>query len=304
MVTFRAIGGLGNQLFVLAAALAHSEFLRIPISVDLRRAARGFAEGGPHSQSSSLLSFKLNETPMSLYSANHLKGSFLDHLGSLEHKLLELLPSISRNPSRWCHTSAAAGYDPAVFDDGNIKYFRGYFQSYKYLQYLRLAGHRFDLTLVNPSLAYLAERTRIEVDPYTVIHIRRGDYIKDAANFGLLSRDYYSNALDQLFSKAPLNRVLLFSDDSSIAEEKEFEAIFEKYDVEYIETTNLDPAEVLLLMAGGSSFVIANSSFSWWAAALSESADVYYPATWFRDEPQPLDLAFPFWRPVQSSWLA
>jgi len=301
MVTFRAIGGLGNQLFVLAAAIAHGEALNRKVRIDLRRSARGKDQGGPHNQSSSLLSFKLNGVPLANYSAGYLPSSFMDHAGSIEKRVFQSMSNSYQ--SHWCHTSPSAGFDPTVFENSNIKYFRGYFQSYKYLQYIHQSGKLFDLSLISPSSAYLELKNRIGFGPHTVLHIRRGDYVSASSNFGLLDDSYYARGLDLLASQGSLGRVLVFSDDPRVSEDTILRKVFEEHCAEFVETSYLDPAEALMLLSSGSNFVIANSSFSWWGAALSGRANVVYPEPWFRSEPQPEDLNPNSWSPLKSSWL-
>ena len=301
MATFRAIGGLGNQLFVLAAALAYSETFHTNVDIDLRRAAKGKDQGGPHSQSSSLLSFMLNDKPIAILAASSLASCALDYYASIEHRILS---SISNSiQSTWCHTSSTVGFDAKVLESRKIRYFRGYFQSYRYLQYVKESGRGFNLSLINPSSTYLELKKQLNSGRKTVVHIRRGDYVKVSKTFGLLDHKYYARGLELLGSQDSLGRILVFSDNPLVFEDKSLRKVFEDFGAELVETSDMDPAESLMLMASGSNFVIANSSFSWWAAALSGTANVVFPELWFRSEPQPKELNPPSWTPLKSSWL-
>lgn len=128
------------------------------------------------------------------------------------------------------------------------------------------------------------------------IHIRRGDYLK-AQDFhvNLWDTDYYKEAI-KLFPRGPF---LVFCKDNQDPEQ-------DKRDREWCET-NLpillgdafemapkDSTEVedLNLMASCKSIIMANSSFSWWAAYLNPNKDkvVVCPKTWFTDGVQRCDL--------------
>jgi hypothetical protein len=54
-------------------------------------------------------------------------------------------------------------------------------------------------------------------------------------------------------------------------------------------------------MRYGSSYIIANSSFSWWGAYLrkNQNAPVYAPNKWFKGMDDPDQLLPPDWRIVQ-----
>jgi hypothetical protein len=225
----------------------------------------------------------------------------MDYVGSLERRILQEVPSSFQ--SHWCHTSETAGFDSAVFENKNIRYFRGYFQSYKYLNFVRQSVRTFDISLIKPSPPYLALRSQILPGPYTVVHIRRGDYVTAAPNFGLLDYQYYARGLELLASQGSLGKVLVFSDNPRAPEDKSLSNLFDQFRADFVETSDLDPAEALMLMSGGSNFVLGNSSFSWWAAALSQTENVVYPEPWFHSESQPEDLNPPSWFPVKSSWL-
>jgi hypothetical protein len=72
----------------------------------------------------------------------------------------------------------------------------------------------------------------------------------------------------------------------------------EKYKkvVKVINDEGLLPIEVLHLMSIGSSYVIANSTFSWWAAKLSNSRQVIAPEPWFVGAKEPSQL-------IPDEWL-
>jgi hypothetical protein len=296
---FRAIGGIGNQLFVLAAAMAHSKHFGISFGLDTRRSAKGKKQGGPHNLPSQLRTLLLNSVPVTKFQVSHMASFALDTIASVESKILHLA-TIDRTSS-WCHTSQKSGYDEAVFEK-RARYFRGYFQSYKYLSYLRETNQDFSLSLVNPSIEFQEISETLAGAEFTVVHLRRGDYLTSAKNFGTLGIDYYVRSLKQLQLTSGIKKIIVFSDDDEIHREKRMQELFSDFDSSFLSTSKLDPAEALLLMSRGSSFVIANSSFSWWAAALSESVDVIYPSVWFRQEQQPLSLAFPKWIASESSW--
>ena len=53
--------------------------------------------------------------------------------------------------------------------------------------------------------------------------------------------------------------------------------------------------------------VIANSTFSWWAAYLNREAEVYAPSRWFGPamappNDRPDDILLPSWRTVPVNW--
>jgi hypothetical protein len=57
-------------------------------------------------------------------------------------------------------------------------------------------------------------------------------------------------------------------------------------------------------MSQGSAFAIANSTFSWWSAFLSEDPEVVIvPKAWFRERKEPQDLIPIDWRREVSQWV-
>jgi hypothetical protein len=65
-----------------------------------------------------------------------------------------------------------------------------------------------------------------------------------------------------------------------------------------------DPAESLVLMSLPKVIIIANSSFSWWAAKTGmEKELVIAPNPWFKSLESPSYLIPNSWKQVKSSWM-
>jgi hypothetical protein len=143
---------------------------------------------------------------------------------------------------------------------------------------------------------------RIRAENPLVIHIRSGDYLQLSKTFGVLDQGFYLRAIKQLeMSKnAP---IWVFSDDPKHARELLSDSVFaDAFFV--IPPREASASESLLLMSVATKIVIANSTFSWWAAKIGqESKEVFVPCPWFRNYPIPNDLIPNNWHEIQSSWL-
>jgi len=105
---------------------------------------------------------------------------------------------------------------------------------------------------------------------YVSIHVRRGDYVQHSGSFPPIGMDYISKAIDKLrgyFFEGVKFKVLVFSDDIGWCKEN----IKIWADVEFSEGRN--EFEDMSLMASCGHNIIANSSFSWWAAWLNTNPD-------------------------------
>lgn len=133
----------------------------------------------------------------------------------------------------------------------------------------------------------------------TAVHVRRGDYVTsdDARRtFGALNPSYYHSSLDKLQVK--IEDAIFFSDD--------VEHVVNVFGVARGQVIGprdtSDDFESLLLMSMASKLVIANSTFSWWAAELSGSrSKVCFPAPWFPGQPDRVSLGRSHWDPVENS---
>ncbi len=184
-------------------------------------------------------------------------------------------------------TDLAATSDP-ITDASSPCYLVGYFQSPAWFAPVAGLVREQILQELRRGLTPAGARRHAELlnDPDTAaIHVRRGDYVTDAAaaaTNGALGISYYEAAREEL-ARRGLRRVMWFSDDVAWVREH----LAGPEDV-WCEPglTKTDGAEIVL-MAACRARVIANSSFSWWAGWLGAPATsdrpVIAPRRWFAD---------------------
>ena len=113
-----------------------------------------------------------------------------------------------------------------------------------------------------------------------VVHIRRTDYLVGAnhAYHAVCDKDWYARALAEMDRQRPGQRFLVFSDDLEWCREQA--DLWTGRDVVFVDEPN--DCVTLHLMSQFQAFVISNSSFSWWATWLSPGdKTVIAPSRWF-----------------------
>lgn len=112
------------------------------------------------------------------------------------------------------------------------------------------------------------------------IHIRRGDYAynkKTNTHHGLCDLEYYYRAIEYVKSKVENPIFLIFSDDIDWAKNNL------KIDrVTFVSNPEMKEYEEMIIMSNCLHNIIANSTFSWWAAYLNQNTDkiVISPKQW------------------------
>ena len=117
------------------------------------------------------------------------------------------------------------------------------------------------------------ERVRLELAYVIALHVRRTDYVEYPSKHPMLTRDYYAKALEVLEGvmgrRQWRKRILLvFCDDTTWCKEQQWIARLGGRGVVVVEEDAPDFID-LRVMSLCRFLVIANSSFSWWAAYLS-----------------------------------
>ena len=244
-VSVQLMGGLGNQLFQVAATWAHA-----------RRTG-----------SRLLLPNTKTEDGRPLY------------WDSVLHRFQHLCTTPTYMPSWWEPAPTIYAQPPSPSSVGLC--LRGYLQSPRYFQTLDIDTAELR-SLFRPSAECFAEverkyRDLLEMrDRVVVVHARRGDYCKTAESIeyhGPLSVDYYRRA----FQKFPADSIFLLVSDEPMWWMNVLVHISGGF------TILMESDEVLTfaLLQQFRKFILANSSFSWWAAWMADAEKVVAPATWF-----------------------
>lgn len=133
--------------------------------------------------------------------------------------------------------------------------------------------------------------------PFTSIHVRRGDYLRTNDFYvDLCESDYYQKALG-IFPKN--TQYMIFCRDNQDPEQDKVDRKWcLDYFARYLKSGQFSLApygsetEELNMMATCENNIMANSSFSWWAAYLNPNPDkkVICPEKWFQDGIQRCEL--------------
>ncbi len=281
-------GGLGNQLFIYAAALAQARRLHCPLYVDIS-----------HYLARDPLEFH-KETPREYeLGALNLPGIVV----GLDSPWLRNSPRRPGAIRRWGSNSRKLhvyrqqgfGYSERVdaVVPGTTLY--GYFQAHKYFSIVNDELHRHLLA---------APLTNVEIDTLRYLggsrginaHARRGDYVQaNVREFhGMTTTRYFTDAFSVLGHLIQPESIRIFSDSPDYVK-AEFAAI---NDLEFIDDSQLSSFGALRALATGDAIVMSNSSFSWWAAWLmsqERARPVVAPRPWQANGESALDLILPTW---------
>lgn len=288
MIIAKMSGGLGNQLFQYAAARALSQSMRTSLRLDCSWYLN--IRASDTSRSFELGTLGITVTAASLYD-------------TFRRRVAKRLVGAGISSSRltgMTYVSEERGAVPLLSRPwaGDV-YLDGYWQDYSYAKAVRTLL----LKEISPSLAALAPNAGIDMDELAeteavAVHIRRGDYVSSAsiqAKHGVCGEQYYHQSIALMEERIPNARFLFFSDDIPWCRDhfaKIRNAIF-------INAQGRNSSLIeFALMQRCKHFVIANSTFSWWAAFLGQRprSHVIAPAKWFAAESlQTANLLPPDW---------
>ena len=161
-------------------------------------------------------------------------------------------------------------------------YYDGYWQHEYYFKAIRkelLTLYRFP--------AFEDERNqklaqRLSTTHSCCLHIRRGDYLTDPLRKGTTGTDYVTRAINRMQAEVKPELWCLFSDDMKWTQEHILPLLPES-DICMVDWNLADRSvNDMHLMSLCQHQIIANSSFSWWGAWLSERQEkcVIAPAFW------------------------
>jgi hypothetical protein len=279
------VGGLGNQLFVLAAAWAQAERLGCPLYVDTSYytlpGANWSAQIGD-----------LDHPGIDVTEVSPWRGT------SLIDQQQGLFGSVNiGSQTLYVFTEAGFAYDERINSVIPGTTIAGYFQSAKYFGAVRekLFG------LLTSAVLSPGERRYVEAvtaEPRTSLHVRRGDYLSPRTNqvHGLAEPGYFARAMRLYNRLHPDARYRMYTDSPEVAA-PDLQALGP---VELAPPDGeLRPIAGMLAMAAGEGIIISNSTYSWWAGWLINQRDpeatVIAPRPWFRAGESASDLLLAHW---------
>lgn len=175
----------------------------------------------------------------------------------------------------------------------------GYFQSSRFTKDAHVYQELRKLELTKEDVRIEGFRKLAVLEEPIVVHFRFGDY-KLEDSFGIPRPEYYEKALEEMTHKYPHSKIWVFTDEAEAAER-----VFptnHASNARWFTDKSITSAETLEIMRLGKSYIIANSTFSWWGAILSNSENpmVICPDVWFKSQAEPLDLIPSNWKRVPA----
>jgi hypothetical protein len=268
-------GGLGNQLFQYAAGRSLADRLNVPLKIDLSTF-----------ENYKLRGFELNKFNIEAEIAKPADTSGINlHPSKFNKYRSRLAINFGYTLSSYPFKEKYYRYDKLFAKITKPVYLEGYWQSEEYFRtsdaHLRREinfKHSFDDN---------SEQILKEISQHHAVslHIRRGDYVTNpsaAAVHGVCSLEYYDAAIRLIATRISQPFFFVFSDDPQWAKEN----LKMNHPVHFVEANGPDRGvEDMWLMKSCNHHIIANSSFSWWAAWLNNKPDkiVVAPKIWFRD---------------------
>jgi hypothetical protein len=196
--------------------------------------------------------------------------------------------------------SESAGFTNTSKEDSALLLI-GYFQSYKYLENLRQIKKNNNISIFNQPKNDINKASFLGASKL-IVHFRLGDYKLDNS-FGVINPTYYVRAIKKVISEYRFDEILVFSDEIAMA--RSIINIETPLKITWVDPMEYDTLKAFQLMREGSAFIIGNSTYSWWAAALALNKPliVVAPDPWFAGMPDPKYLIPNEWNRIKVEFL-
>ncbi len=274
MVVVKVMGGLGNQMFQYALA-KELETLGKEVRVDT-----SFFDKGCEGSTVRKDLYDELEITIPKLSEKERKNVYRDDNSFSSRVIRKACHYLRKEYSFPRIVDDTIEFNPLIYSYDDV-ILDGYWQSYKYFEksYEMIKKHfsklNFDFDIKDLKLLNTI-RNRNAI----AMHVRGGDYLlaQNSKFSGICTSDYYKKAINSIEGDNPV--FVVFSNDFKYAE-----SILELKNMEYIKVdwhTEDDAIKDMYMISQCRQHIIANSSFSWWGAYLSENKKVICPSMWVK----------------------
>lgn len=257
MITIRLMGGLGNQLFQVAAAAYLTKVRSIPARCDTSWFSARLPSG---------------DTPRSLEVSTLLRGKERCHYSAIVSRVVYS----TRNPRLLRETGPQ---DDII---GNVPWMRAWLLGYYQRATYPLAVQD---ELAERLLPILDAGEPADRSDAIGVHIRLGDYHTNAttrAHHGLSKPEYFALAIERVQREFGGSRIIVFSDSPDV-----LASDYARHLPTSVELSTADSAwDSLRELSQCGAIIMSNSSLSWWAAFAAtvlrhREVVVIKPSPWF-----------------------
>jgi len=263
-IIVRIKGGLGNQLFSYAAMRRLALNNNVELVIDN---ISGFSRDHDYRRNYQLGNFNITSRIAS--NAECLKPFSL-----IRRYLLRVFNRLRKFENRTLIEQKGVKYDNRLLNyrpHGSV-YIEGYWQSERYFKDIETVI-RDDLKITPPTdKINIAMAARIQSSLSVAVHVRFFDMPDD--DFNDTASSYYRRAIERMEKLTPNAVYFIFSDQPDAA--LEYIPLSENRIVHISHNKgDVNAYADLWLMTQCKHFIIANSTFSWWGAWLSENEEKY-----------------------------
>jgi hypothetical protein len=177
-------------------------------------------------------------------------------------------------------------FHPEVFDEASRHILlQGNWESEKYFLCIKDLIRKYFEFRLPPTNRVMNMLPIIRDTESVCIHIRRTDVLLEKYPHGFVGIDYYDRAI-AWFAERLVNPVFFVFSDDILWCRNNLKIRHTHHYVSGTVLTDVSTCDDLRLMTACNSFIIANSTFSWWAAWLGTASRklVIAPVRWFREE--------------------
>ncbi len=251
------VGGLGNQMFILAAGYMASQCAKCPLYLSKKQKA---------------------DNPHNIHQIDYYKTIFKSFGVHLDIEEERLIHDLNHHGYYRYVTKGFSPYNPHHISPGTIM--ESYYQYYPPIEEFEDDLRKKFIEGISDFREEAEEKYNFEKAAF--LHIRRGDYLRNPHYHFIQSIEYYEKAVQIIMEKKEIQKIYVFSDDIPWVKSQAF---FQRDLFDIIEESNeLKSLAIMTFCTEGA--ICGNSTFSWWGAFLGaheKRSPVIVPKGWIND---------------------